>query len=307
MYKKIEKSIYLVIIFYILAISLTGCSDSNSNDNKVLKEKVSKEIEYLELKLIDMLNYTNGISLYNYIVKAEQISTTTSSKSEKEAEASQEQSQKTTSNQEKKDNQQNETSEENTENSNENNVLYKMEKNEILLQDRKTDWTSLKSYIEKIYSDWTIIQLDLYKLNINNQEVLNFSSDLDVATQAIKDEDKAKTLTCLAKLYEYIPIYSTEIEQNAIISNVYKTKSNLFNVYAIIEENNFIKVEEEMNKMEQAFLPVVNNINSDNQQQININKAYILIKELQNFSSNKDIEIFYIKYKNLIQELNNIR
>jgi len=349
MNNKIKKSMSLIIIFCILAISLTGCS--NQDENQIMEEKIGREIEYLELRLVDMLNNVNGISLYNYIVEAEQINEQTSSKGTTnqnnvavQAEETEQgsggqgqsqggnsgggqgqsqggnsgggQAQGGNSNGEQSQGQnsshgqgggQSQTSEANTEDSNNSNVLYKMAGNEILLQNRQTDWTSLKSDIEKLYSDWTTIQLDLYKMNVNSQDVLNFSNDLDVATTAIKSEDKAQTLTSLAKLYSYIPIYANASKQNATINNVYKTKSNILTAYSSVESEDFAKVEQEMKNAEQSFMPIINDVNAGTQNQVNINKAYILIKELQNFSRNRDVEIFYIKYKNLIQELNNIR
>lgn len=319
MNNKIKKSVILMIIFSILTVSLTGCA--SQDENQIMKEKVGREIEYLELRLVDMLNNVNGISLYNYIVKAEQISEQTTPKNsgdgnsvavqaEETEQSSSEQGQSGSGNSsqgQEGSGGQSQPSEASAEGSNNSNVLYKMEGNEILLQNRQTDWTSLKSDIEKLYSDWSTIQLDLYKMNVNSQDVLNFSSDLDIATTAIKSEDKAKTLTSLAKLYSYIPTFATASNQDALVSNVYKTKSNLLTAYSVVEQDDFTKVEQEMKNAEQSFMPIINDVNSGTENQVNINKAYVLIKELQNFSTNKDKDIFYIKYKNLIQELTNIR
>lgn len=54
-------------------------------------------------------------------------------------------------------------------------------------------------------------------------------------------------------------------------------------------------------------MPLINNISTASNNQASINKSYILIKELQNVNQNEDKDIFYIKYKNLMQELNNIK
>ena len=45
-------------------------------------------------------------------------------------------------------------------------------------------------------------------------------------------------------------------------------------------------------------------MNENENNEVNINKSYILIKDLQNSSNNTDKDIFYIKYKNLIEQLN---
>ena len=46
--------------------------------------------------------------------------------------------------------------------------------------------------------------------------------------------------------------------------------------------------------------------NKENINQYNINKVYVMINELQNAVTLKDKEVFLIKYKNLLEELQNI-
>lgn len=87
---------------------------------------------------------------------------------------------------------------------------------------------------------------------------------------------------------------------------MYATKSNILNAYSAIEQNNYNLVKTELANAEQSFMPIINNISSNTKNQTSINKSYILIKELQNINQNMDKDIFYIKYKNLMQELNNI-
>ncbi len=124
---------------------------------------------------------------------------------------------------------------------------------------------------------------------------------------SIKNENKELTLINLAKLYSYIPKYANYVSSNIMTTNIYLTKSNILNAYVAVEQNNFSQVKLELANAEQSFMPIINDINSQSNNQSNINKVYILIKELQTSSDNKDKDIFYIKYKNLIQELNNIK
>ena len=183
MNKKIIKSICFILILCILSISLTGCSENNGNES--IQEKIDSELAYLDTKLIGMLNKANGISLENYIVKAEKINEQASNNDKNS------QSDSSGGGQSSKETSGEETSNSSGANSNNSesttsNVQYKMEGNEILLQDRTIDWESLKGDVEKLYSDWSTIELDLYKVGVNNQDILNFSTDLDAATQAIK-------------------------------------------------------------------------------------------------------------------------
>lgn len=299
MNRKSKKIILYFFIFCFLLLTLTGCS-SKEDEERVLKDKIKSEISYLDIKLIGMLNSTNGISLENYIVKAEEINEEeTSSDSVNKASSGGENDNSSESSKEGEDN-----SKETIE-SDFNEVKYKMEGNEILLQNRNTDWNLLKSEIEKLYSSWTTIVLDLYKINISNDDILAFNKDLDIAIQSIKSEDKVQTLNSLSRLYSYIPKFSIAFSNNKI-TNIYQTKSNLLNAYVLVEQNNITELQKQLSNAEQAFLPIINDISSQNANQSNINKAYILIKELQNYTNNDDKDVFYIKYKNLIQELNNI-
>lgn len=71
MYSKTRKILVLLSMITVLGVFLTGCS--KNDENKILKDKINSEIAYLDTKLIDMLNNVNGISIQNYIVKAEQV------------------------------------------------------------------------------------------------------------------------------------------------------------------------------------------------------------------------------------------
>ncbi len=290
-----------------MIISLTGCSQNN--DIETLKSKVNEEISYLDTKFIDMLNKTNGISLENYIVNAEEVNVKSNSSEDSSS------SNKSQGDSEKESQESSKDSEETggsgssgngSEQSSANNVRYKMESNEILLQDRKPDWDSVKSEIEKLYSSWSTIVLDLYKLNVNNQDILNFTKDLNTATQSIKNEDKVQTLNNLVKLYSYIPKYISSISNDTTLNSVYKTKLSILNAYALIEQDNYSEIQKQLSDAEQSFLPLLNDINSNTNNQSEINKVYILLKDTQSSINKKDKDIFYINYKNLIQQINDI-
>lgn len=99
----------------------------------------------------------------------------------------------------------------------------------------------MKSEIEKLYASWSTVVLDLYKVNVNNQDILSFNTDLDSTTQSIKSEDKVKTLTNLAKLYSYIPKYVSNVSNDVKTNNLYKTKSSILNAYVAIEKDDFTR------------------------------------------------------------------
>lgn len=188
--------------------------------------------------------------------------------------------------------------------SNKNDYQYRMIENSILAKKTEPNWEDLIYDIEQIYSNWSIVTLDLYKQNINNQKILSFNVDLDNAAKAIKDKNKEQTLILLAKLYSYIPTYFEDFSDDQMQTNLYKVKSNLFNAYSIIEQNNPNEVKKYLQSSEEAMISIMNNI--QNQKTYNLNKAYILLKDLQTTVDKNDTSIFYLKYKNLSEELNSL-
>ena len=181
---KLKKGLILIVLCIILSISLTGCSTNQKGG--VLKEKIASELTYLDTKLIELINATNGLSLENYIVKAEKIeeegaNTDTSGKSSSTSEETAEESPGTSSETGEESGSSSSGGQSNTEN-----VNYRLEGNEILLQDRTPKWNDVKAEIEKMYADWSTIMLDLYEANVSSQDILNFNTDLDVATRQYK-------------------------------------------------------------------------------------------------------------------------
>lgn len=299
--RKMKKFIYyLVIISSVL--SLSGCS--NNKEEELLKDKLASEMQYFDKMISNMLNDANGIKFENYGISKEKIeekqeSEGTSSKggqegnsSDKSGSSSGGESSNSNSNSLLEDEQK------------KNDYQYKMVQNSILLKEKIPDWDSLTSDVQKLYSDWAIITLDLYKQNIDNQKILDFNTDLDALTKAIKDKNKPQTLTFLAKLYSYIPTYYLGFSNDQMETNLYKVKSYVFNAYSLIEQNNINEVKKQLISAEDSMVAMVNNMGGRNQKEYNLNKAYILLKDLQNTVDKNDADIFYLKYKNLMEELN---
>lgn len=308
MKKRLFRDLVVLQILAILAITcLAGCSN-NANDNDTLISKVDNEMSFLDVQLIDMLNELNGISFTNYIVSATEVkeSETTSSNSKSESSTKQDSQSGEGEGSSSSDSSDSSSEESGAKDKKSASLDYGMQANGVLLNKQEIDWNNLKYDVEQLYTSWATIILDLYKLNINNDIILAFSAELDTVTKAIKEENKKEALVRIAKLYSYLPKYVESYSKNNKKINVLKTKSNILNAYSIVEDNRQEEVKKELTNAEQAFLPIINNMETSNIQ-YNINKAYILIKEIQNTLDSSDSDIFYIKYKNLMEELNIIQ
>lgn len=309
--------ITILSMIIVLSITLTGCS-KNKNSRKDVLQKLENEVEYLDTQILGMLNNINNISYQKYRVESEQVTSKdstasggkstgdtspdkSSNSSENESSSGGENSNQQSSGQDSQNSQSSSSSSE----QNESITNYKMESSNILDRQQTTDWKSLKKDVENLYDTWPTIILDLYKANVDNTLTQNFSTDLDTCLAAVKAEDKVKTLETLGKLYDYIPKFSDLNKEKAKVTNVLRTKASVVSAYVLAEqENQWEEMSKQLANAEQNYMPIVNNIDENKNKEYNVNKTYVLLKELQKSISTQDKDIFYIKYKNLIQELN---
>ena len=63
---------------------------------------------------------------------------------------------------------------------------YSLKRNAILTNNEEINWDDIKNKIEIVYSSIPTITLDLYKYNINQDDILNFNKEFDNLTVIIK-------------------------------------------------------------------------------------------------------------------------
>ena len=81
-----------------------------------------------------------------------------------------------------------------------------------------------------------------------------------------------------------------------------QTKTNIIRAYSIIEQEKWEEIKREISSSINSFNTILNDVNN-NKNQYNINKTYVLLNEFNNYIDTNDKEILYIKYRNLIQEI----
>lgn len=287
-----KKNIAIKIIVFIILLSnifiLTGCS-KNNEDN--MNEKVDQHIDFLDRKIISMLNLINNISFTDYGVVTEEI---TKDNQQTEEKADSESDKASSSDSSDMGSQ---TSIEDKKPT----IKTEVKEANILNSQRITDWKTLKTSIENLSTSWTSIVLDLYKVNVNNNDIIDFEKTLDETIISIKDENKTKSLENLTILYSYLPRYLEAYSDNEIIS-ITKTKYNILEAYSIVEKNDWKLTKQKIIDAENNFMSIVNNTENKSNQ-LTINKIYILIKEMQNSIDLKDLDLFYIKYKAVMVEI----
>ena len=293
------------ILILTLVFSLTGCGNQTTNEDT--KTKVSQEIEYLDSQIVSLVNKLNNISMQNYAISSEEVnlgeensSGISSSQSGNEASGGSGSS----GGEQKQSSSQSRSGEESGKS---NITTTQMEPKTVLDSDEnEIDWKAIKSQIETINEAWGVVILDLSSLNVDNNDILGFSSTLDTCILSIKDENKSETLTNIANLYSYIPRFEKNISANQSIQNIKQVKSNIINAYSLLEQADWTGIETNMSECENTFKNLSNDIEYIQDKEYKVNRTYVLIKELQNSLQYKDKKLILVKYKNLMESVNTL-
>ena len=297
---------FIAFIFTIFLLFFTGCTNKNIS-NEDTKTKVIEELEYLDSQIVSIANKLNNISMQNYAISSEEVSLgeensngTSSTQSGNEPSGGS----GTSGGQQKESSSQSGAGEESKKT---NITTTQMQPNTVLDSDEnEIDWKSIKTQIETINEAWTVVLLDLSSLNIDNNDILNFSTTLDNCIISIKDENKIDSLTNIAKLYSYIPIIENDISAENSTQNIKQVKSHIINAYSVVEQGDWITVENNILEAEKTFKNITTDIEYIKDKEYKTNRTYVLIKELQNSLSYKDRKLFYVKYKNLMESVNTL-
>lgn len=274
--------ITIIVLILIILLSIGGyfafsrAKTNTSNSTQMLKQKAIAEIEYLDNEIIEIMNKLNNISYSNYELINKEID-----------------SREVTS--------ENSTSSENSIDS------TVVEFNNIITGNQDNiDWDDARGKLENMYDTWTSILIDLTTLNVNKDNLLKYNDLLDEIIVGLEKKDKITCLNKLTDLYNLIVLYTKDFAGDDQKVHVYTVKSNVLYAYANATQENWNKVREYVSNAKQEFNSIMNNqVNNVDNIDI-INKAYILINELEEDGKNENKTIFYINYVNLIQELNNI-
>lgn len=304
---KNRQFVNFILLFFILfcfLFILTGCSSKE----KDLKNKVESEIKQLEDKIIAMMNNVNKISFSNFILVEEKVqSSDESSQTTSSEEGSQSNSEGASSSQNASSSKEGSGNSEREETSNsKENSKFELKNSGILTNsNQEVDWDSIKSNTEIIYSTWPTTIVDLHGLNVKNEDILNFSSVLDQVTMSVKQEDKIATLNNLASLYAFLPNYRSQISDDNKMINIDYTKACILNSYALVEQEKWEEMKIQIANAINYFSNIMNSIEGNGQSQSRISKIYVLLNELNSSIDLKDKDLYYIKYRNVMEELIN--
>ena len=301
-----------IVVIIIAIVGIRKIMNNNTKESSINK-KINNELDYLGTTTLSMINSLNNLNLED-VVKVRQTSTNSGDNSQNNANSSSgdegKNNSKTSDSQQQEDSSSNSKTDEtsSTGTDTKNTKSFSLNDNSILLRDNtNVDWSALESEAENLFTAWSTIILDLNSLSISNEDILAYNSNLDSLLKALKDNDKANSAISLANLYSLNSKYINESSKNDESKKLAYIKSNVISAYSLVTAEKWEQVNQLLDQAEKGLLDVINTSgNTEERKQTKINKSYVMLKELIKTSNEKNAEIFYLKYINLIKELNNI-
>lgn len=317
--KNIRRIGYIVLIVILLVLSLTIYTNASKDNSQNQKEKTFSQIKYMEGKLASLLNTMNNIEARNYSVVTSELSKETTKKSGSDNSSSKSGSgggsssggsssggESSEGGSSEGQSSSDSSGQEDEGEDSQDNKKFELKSKGVLTNTEDINWESVKSEIETLYTSIPSITIDLYQLDINKEDVLAFNTEFDKLTNVAKDEKKEETLDELTKVYEYIPKFLSSSEQEELYTILIETKLNVFKAYAKLDGENWQEISNHVKSAIDSFSKLLTSTNIEAREQYNISKAYIMLNELQNAVNLQDKAVFLIKYKNLLEEINNI-
>ena len=304
--KKYKKMAYVFLVIIILGMSVAVYANVNKDSKKDNKE--TSEIEFIETKLVDLLNEMNHIETRNYSVSVSEITKQSQKKENQESKSSTSDGQdlQSESGSGGDSGQGGTNNSEDSSQETESSKKFELKSNGVLSSSSDIDWNYVKSEIETLYSSIPTITLDLYQINIAQEDILGFNKEFDNLTKIVKQENKEGTLKELSALYEYIPKFVNSITDDEMKKCLIESKSNLFKAYSKLDSKNWNEISKDTKQAISTYSKLLTNTNIDSSKQYGISKGYIMINELQNAVDLQEESVFLIKYKNILEEINNL-
>ena len=317
---KIFLRLLIAIIIIMLGVTVWDIYKNKSNGSSI-EEKVAVEIDFLDENITDIINYLNNITINMYQVnkieseaqdqgtgQSQSSGSQSSSGSSGEKQSSGGgstsgsgqggESQGSSSGQEQAQSQGN--GETGQASSKQEVVQYQIEKNNILNTEREvTNWEQIKNDIEKLYTSFITIEIDLEEVGVEKAEILGFSKLLDDTIISIKNEDKQNSINNLSNLYKYIPKFYPNNDEKKY---VYQTKAEIIEAYSLLEDDKWEQISNKISSAQEKF----SNSVEKSSKKITTNKVNLLLKDLKEGIKLQDKDVFYIKYKNILDELKNL-
>lgn len=323
-----------VVLFFILAISFGTYQviSSNNKPEDKLEGKIKSEIKYLDEELTNTFNKMNNIQFESYKLSVNEINPSSSEKnsqsssggssgqesqggkqskggsgSSEESNSKGSEGSESSGSSEGGSGSEKSSSSGSSQSSDEEQIkTFTLEQTGVLTQDSEIDWKTIKNNIETIYISLPTVTLDLYQTEIDKQEILDFNTAFDVLSKVVQEEKKKETLEQLVNVYGYLTKFVDKEYKDEQSKTAIKAKNNVFKAYSKLDNGNWQEIANDIKIGVEEFSKIMTSTDLKEQKQYTVNKTYIMLNELLKSTEQQNSQIFLIKYKNTLEELNNL-
>ena len=301
--KKFKKIAYIILIAIILVLIFTLYVNATKDNGIDQKQKTLTEIELIESKLVNLCNTMNNISFENYkleVSKEEQQESKESSSGDGNSSNGGSQGGSGGGNSSGKSSDTGSSSgssssggDTNT-SSKEEVKKFELVNQNVLTASDEINWDNVKSEVETLYTSIPSITLDLYQVNLNQEDILGFNKEYDNLTKQVKDENKKETLTQLVTLYDYIPKFVKNVNDDVLYQITIQTKAHILKAYAKLEDKDWAGIQSDVQNAIDTFNQLLTTTGIDTSKQYSVNKSYVMLNELQNAVQMQEESVFLI-------------
>ena len=168
------------------------------------------------------------------------------------------------------------------------------------------DWDTITNIYENLLSTWPTIQLDLKKAGIGDEYLDNINVSLNGVAQSILNKDKNSSLVNFYNVYSQLPTYTSIVSTDEYNTNLYNTKKDILNAYTLANnDNKWNEITNSVKSASKQFEKIVDSKN-DKKEKDNLEKVQSMLKNLESTVALNNKNIFYMQYKNVMQEISNL-
>lgn len=330
-------TVILSIVFIVLAtilISMKVVNGKEKEEKELILSKITDELSFIDYNVIDAMNKLNNITVTRYKIYTKTVNNSGNdtgniesnpNEGNKGQSSGDEGNQQSTNGESSSGGSQSQdngsgggpssgSSSSNGSSSSESNAKSSVEKEaEMTLvnsltetDNQEPDWDAITNIYENILSTWPTTQLDLKKAGVEEEHLENINVHLNGIAQSLLNKDKNSCLVNLYNLYSQIPTYMEVVSRDSYTTNLYNTKMDILNAYTLANaDNKWSEISASIKSATTQFEKIVNS-KSDDKEKDNLEKIHSMLKNLENTVALNNKNIFYMQYKNVMQEIANL-
>ncbi len=171
------------------------------------------------------------------------------------------------------------------------------------IEDEEFKWDYLKGDMQKINDSWNTLILDLTEVNVQNQVIIGYSTDLNDLLIAVSKENESAMLDKLNDMYAKVILFKEAYsqEKNRIEKN--KIKSDVLGVYCLVNKNDYPAAKTKATTTVENYKSLMNDIQYAEENAYNLNKIYVLLEEFSNAIQTENFDLVRMKYIVTVENL----